>query len=196
MRHRLDVGAATFLTSASNLSQCPPDTGKEVAFCGRSNAGKSSALNYLTGHKKLARTSKTPGRTQLINFFSLDEDARLVDLPGYGFARVSATVRAAWHANIDSYLRNRECLVGLVMVMDIRHPMREFDEMMVNWTHESGRRGHVLLTKCDKLKRGPGSATLLAVRKQLPEGVTAQMLSATHDIGREEFLEVLASWID
>ncbi|MCB1691323.1 MAG: YihA family ribosome biogenesis GTP-binding protein [Pseudomonadales bacterium] len=195
MRHRLDIGEAAFLTSAARFEQCPPDIGREVAFCGRSNAGKSSAINYLTGQNKLARTSKTPGRTQLINFFEIGEDLRLVDLPGYGYAKVPTAMREAWHRHIDAYLTGRQSLVGLVMVMDIRHPLKEFDESMVDWAADTGHHGHVVLTKCDKLKRGAQNTALLSVRRQLPEGITAQIFSATHDIGRDELTRVLSAWL-
>ena len=191
----LDTSRVTFITSAARLSQCPPDEGLEIAFCGRSNAGKSSAINFVTGHKKLARTSKTPGRTQLINFFSLGEDRRLVDLPGYGYAKVPEAMRAAWRKHIDDYLRNRRSLVGLVLVMDIRHPLKEFDWMMINWAGEAGLRLHALLTKCDKLKRGAQQAALLSVRKELGEGMTAQVFSATQSIGRDQLLAVMAEWL-
>lgn len=192
----LDTSQVTFITSAARLSQCPPDEGWEIAFCGRSNAGKSSAINFVTGNKKLARTSKTPGRTQLINFFSLGEDRRLVDLPGYGYAKVPESMRAAWRKHIDDYLRGRRSLVGLVLVMDIRHPLKEFDWMMINWAGEAGLRLHVLLTKCDKLKRGAQQAALLSVRKALGEGMSAQVFSATQSVGRDQLLAVMAEWLD
>lgn len=191
----LDPTQATFIVSAARLSQCPADHGREIAFCGRSNAGKSSAINSLTGNKKLARTSKTPGRTQLINFFHLYDERRLVDLPGYGYAKVPEAMRQQWHKNIDDYLRNRRSLVGLVLVMDIRHPLKSFDLMMVDWASEAAVGLHVLLTKCDKLKRGAQQATLLTVRKRLPEDMTVQLFSATHSIGRDELLEKLGEWL-
>ena len=125
---------ARFNKSASKLHQCPADVGAEVAFAGRSNAGKSSAINTLTNQTKLARTSKTPGRTQLINFFDLNiEGLRIVDLPGYGFAKVPLEMKQHWQKHLDDYLQSRECLRGVVLVMDIRHPMKEFDQMMVDW---------------------------------------------------------------
>lgn len=195
MKKHLEITEAAFLTSAAKLSQCPPDTGREVAFCGRSNAGKSSAINYLTDQRKLARTSKTPGRTQLINFFQLSDEARLVDLPGYGYAKVPTQMKDAWHENIDSYLRNRDSLAGLVLVMDIRHPLKEFDQMMIDWASESGRALHIILTKSDKLKRGAQNATLFGVRKQLPDGMTVQLLSSTHDQGRGELIAKMESWL-
>lgn len=191
----MDLAKAQFLTSASRRSQCPPDTGREVAFCGRSNAGKSSAINYLTGIRKLARTSKTPGRTQLINFFALEDDLRLVDLPGYGYARVPAGVKDAWHRHIDDYLRGRESLVGLILVMDIRHPMKEFDRMMIEWADQAGLPLHIVLTKADKLKRGARQSTLMQVSKTLPEGMSVQLLSSTDDLGREALAKRLEAWL-
>ena len=125
--------AAEFLTSAGKLSQCPPDDGWEVAFAGRSNSGKSSAINSLTNNRKLAKTSRTPGRTQLINFFRLSDCQRLVDLPGYGFARVPQAVKREWTRNLENYLRRRQCLRGLVLLMDVRHPLQPFDNQMLNW---------------------------------------------------------------
>ncbi|XOV86242.1 MAG: ribosome biogenesis GTP-binding protein YihA/YsxC [Pseudomonadota bacterium] len=195
MTENLDFTEATFLKSAAALAQCPPDVGREVAFAGRSNAGKSSAINYLTGQAKLARTSKTPGRTQLINFFSLNDNCRLVDLPGYGYARVPEAVRAAWHRHIDDYLRNRPSLAGLVLVMDIRHPLREFDQMMLDWCLETNLNLHLLLTKCDKLKRGAQNAVLLQVRRQLSAGMSVQLFSSSHKQGRDELVDVLNHWL-
>jgi GTP-binding protein len=151
---------AAFTMSAANLSQCPEDLGAEIAFAGRSNAGKSSALNALTRNSKLARTSKTPGRTQLLNFFELEQGVRLVDLPGYGFARVPDAVKAKWQGLIDQYLRQRQSLRGLVLVMDIRHPLTDFDSMMLDWAGACDMPAHILLTKADKLKK-------MAQRKQL-----------------------------
>lgn len=195
MTDKLDFGEAAFITSAARLSQCPADEGREVAFCGRSNAGKSSAINYLTGQNKLARTSKTPGRTQLINFFQLSDSARLVDLPGYGYAKVPSKMRDAWHENIDIYLRNRNSLAGVVLVMDIRHPLKEFDQMMLEWAFETSLPLHIILTKCDKLKRGAQNAVLFNVRNQLPDTMSVQLYSSTHDIGRDELIRTLVSWL-
>ncbi len=151
---------AAFTISAASLRQCPEDQGAEIAFAGRSNAGKSSALNALTRNSKLARTSKTPGRTQLLNFFELEQGIRLVDLPGYGFARVPDAVKAKWQNLIDQYLRQRQSLRGLVLVMDIRHPLTDFDSMMLDWAGACEMPAHILLTKADKLKK-------MAQRKQL-----------------------------
>lgn len=182
-----------FIKSAARLSDCPPDTGAEIAFCGRSNAGKSSAINEITSQRKLARTSKTPGRTQLINFFALAADARLVDLPGYGFARVPDKVKDDWHRNLDSYLRGRDSLVGLVLLVDIRHPLKAFDEMMIRWCTDRQMPLHILLTKADKLSNGARQSVLLKLRRQLPAGVTSQLFSALIHIGIEEAREVLTA---
>ncbi len=187
---------AGFLKSASVLSQCPADEGAEVAFCGRSNAGKSSAINRLTRQRKLARTSKTPGRTQLINFFTLSGQHRLVDLPGYGYAKVPDALKAQWHEHLDDYLRHRRSLKGLVLLMDIRHPMKEFDRTMVSWCADAGLPLHILLTKADKLKRGAQSAALLNTRKSLPEDVSIQLFSATRGTGLDELVECLTGWLE
>ena len=190
----INFRSARFTGSAASLDQCPGDAGSEVAFAGRSNAGKSSAINLLTDNKKLARTSKSPGRTQLINFFELDPQHRLVDLPGYGYAKVPQAVRKNWHRYLDEYLRNRRSLQGLVLVMDIRHPMREFDLMMMQWAGDANLPLHGLLTKSDKLKQGAARSTLTLVRNQMrsqSDNFSAQLLSATRKIGREELQNVL-----
>lgn len=186
---------AHFLTSAPTIKQCPADVGAEVAFAGRSNAGKSSTINTITNQKALARTSKTPGRTQLINFFSVDTpNTRLVDLPGYGFAKVPLHLKEEWQRNMTGYLRGRKSLKAVVLVMDIRHPLTEFDEMMCNWAHDSGMRLHVVLTKADKLKRGPQQATLLDVRRKLSfmgENVSVQVFSSLKRQGTDELSGIL-----
>ncbi|KZY86263.1 hypothetical protein A3742_28315, partial [Oleiphilus sp. HI0071] len=151
-------------------SNCPSDSGIEIAFAGRSNAGKSSAINSITQNKKLARTSKTPGRTQLINFFALNVDGvRLVDLPGYGYAKVSLDMKEAWGKHLEDYLQNRESLAGLVLIMDIRKPMTEFDTMLLDWSKKSELSTTVLLTKSDKLKYGPAKACMLQVKRALED---------------------------
>jgi GTP-binding protein len=190
--------AAQFLTSASRLQQCPPDEGWEVAFAGRSNAGKSSAINSLTGNSKLARTSKTPGRTQLLNFFSLSDTQRLVDLPGYGYAKVPEAVKKAWTRQIENYLQHRRSLRGLVLLMDIRHPMQDFDRMMIDWATAAQMPAHILLTKADKLKRGPAGNTLLKLRKELAplqDLVSLQLFSALKHTGLDELRETLDAWL-
>jgi GTP-binding protein len=191
---------AAFLLSAPSLAECPPERGAEVAFAGRSNAGKSSAINALTQNPKLARTSKTPGRTQLINFFALDEDRRLVDLPGYGYAKVPLATKKQWQAHLAEYLQERQCLRGLVLLMDIRHPLQEFDTTMINWAVEAEMPVHILLTKSDKLKRGAAKNTLFAVQKHLRDAavddlVTAQLFSSLKAEGLNELEKVLNHWL-
>ena len=187
--------SANFLTSAANLNQCPPDQGVEIAFCGRSNAGKSSAINALSRQKSLARTSKSPGRTRLINFFALDDTVRLVDLPGYGYAKVPKAVKDHWHKYLDEYLRNRRCLRGMVLLVDSRHSIKEFDEMMINWSLTISLPLHILLTKSDKLKRGHQQNVLLALKKQLPETISVQIFSATKKMGLNLLENKLIEWI-
>jgi GTP-binding protein len=187
---------AKFVTSAATLPQCPPDEGAEIAFCGRSNAGKSSAINALTDQKGLARTSKTPGRTQLINFFTLDDETKLVDLPGYGYAKVPISVKEHWHRHLDEYLRDRKSLRGMVLLMDIRHPLKEFDQMMIEWSIDSGLPLHILLTKADKLKRGGQQNSLLGLRKHLPAEIAVQIFSATKKLGIKELEKSLTDWLE
>lgn len=188
---------AQFLTSAWQPHQFPADIGVEVAFAGRSNAGKSSALNAITGRKDLARTSKTPGRTQLINFFGLDEDRRLADLPGYGYAKVPEEMKRHWRELLTRYVEARGSLAGLVVVMDARRPMTDFDVQMLEWAHSNGLPVHVLLTKADKLKRGEAMTTHRRVAAALPESDTAQLFSAVTKAGVDEararVLEMLRS---
>ena len=189
---------AEFLTSASKVAQCPPDEGWEVAFAGRSNAGKSSAINSLTGNKKLARTSKTPGRTQLLNFFALSPEQRLVDLPGYGFAKVPRAVKLAWIKQLEGYLQVRESLRGMILLMDVRHPMQPFDEQMLSWAVSASMPVHILLTKSDKLKKGPAKAAMLQVLarvKEHSELVSVQLFSALKHTGHEEVMAVLNGWL-
>ena len=190
--------AAKYLLSAPDLRRCPPDEGGEVAFAGRSNAGKSSALNAITGQKSLARTSKTPGRTQLINFFGIDDQVRLVDLPGYGFAKVPEAMKRRWQQALGEYLEGRQSLRGLVLLMDCRHPLTDFDHQMLTWAAHTGLPVHILLTKADKLKRGAASTALLQVRKQLPElhpDATVQLFSALKLSGVDEARKQLDDWL-
>ena len=190
--------SAHFLKSAALLSQSPPDSGIEVAFAGRSNAGKSSALNTLCGQKNLARASKTPGRTQLLNFFALDESRRLVDLPGYGYAKVAESVKRQWQQSLADYIEHRECLRGLILLMDIRHPLKAFDLQMLQWNTHHGLPTHILLTKADKLKTGAAKSTLLKVRRELsdrPE-ITLQLFSALKHQGLDECHRVLDIWFE
>lgn len=190
---------AKFLTSVAELKQLPPDKGCEVAFIGRSNAGKSSALNTITGIKNLARVSKTPGRTQMINFFSLDEQCccRLVDLPGYGYAKVPKIIQERWAQTIDVYLQNRECLRGLILVMDIRHPMKEIDQHVIAWTVSCGIPVHILLTKTDKLSTAAARKVLKEVEEQLKkykDKVTLQLYSSLDRTGTEEAQTKISEW--
>ena len=195
----LNYRAARFLKSAPTLRECPPDEGGEVAFAGRSNAGKSSAINALTGNGRLARTSKTPGRTQLLNFFALDDTHRLVDLPGYGFAKVPLAVKEEWQQHLDAYLSARQCLRGLVLLMDIRHPLQPFDLQLLNWGARSALPIHVLLTKADKLNFGAAKTALLQTQRQMAQikglEVTAQLFSAPTQQGLEILQERLNSWL-
>ncbi len=189
---------ATYLTSAAKLSQCPPDDGWEVAFAGRSNAGKSSAINSLTGNSKLAKTSRTPGRTQLINFFELSARQRLVDLPGYGYAKVPLAIKREWTKQLENYLQQRRCLRGLILLMDVRHPLQAFDRQMLDWALAAAMPVHILLTKADKLKKGPATSTLLKLRAELEPHrslVSAQLFSALKHSGHEQLLAVLDEWL-
>lgn len=190
---------ASFLISAGKLSQLPADEGYEAAFAGRSNAGKSSAINVLTCNQQLARTSKTPGRTQLINYFYLDESRRLVDLPGYGYAKVGKETKQQWDALLDSYLRSRQSLRGLILLMDCRHPLKEFDVQMIRWCAAGNLALHILLTKSDKLKKGAAANALQAVKAQLRElypQATVQLFSALKKSGVDNLILVLDKWLD
>lgn len=198
MQHPL-YQKAHYLKSAPDLSHCPEDEGYEVAFAGRSNAGKSSALNVLTSQKSLARTSKTPGRTQMINFFECDEDHRLVDLPGYGYAKVNINVKQAWEAGLSAYVEQRECLRGMILLMDVRLPPTEIDMVMLDWTLNLGLPVHVLLTKSDKLKKGPAQANLLKLKKLLKESyphATAQLFSSLKRQGVDVAWQKLDEWME
>ena len=190
---------AQFMQSAPTLLECPDDVGSEVAFAGRSNAGKSSAINVLTRQGKLARTSKTPGRTQLINFFSLTDSSRLVDLPGYGYAKVPKALKQRWDQHLAEYLQQRQSLKGLVLVMDVRHPLQGFDQQMLMWAVESTMPVHILLTKADKLKRGPALNTVQMVRRELDSNlaeasISLQLFSALKRTGVEELEKQLFEW--
>jgi GTP-binding protein len=213
---------AQFVLAAHRVSQLPADRGAEVAFAGRSNAGKSSALNALTGHKGLARTSKTPGRTQQMVAFALPPykdvpvsraqdaqerpplapaegeplpEARLIDLPGYGYAKVPQELREHWRQEIDRYLHQRRSLRGVVLIADIRHPLKEFDRMMLDFCFASGLPCHLLLTKADKLSRNQAAQALAAMRKSFPEGLhaTAQVFSSTAGTGVDEARQAVAA---
>ena len=194
---------ASYVMGATKLSQLPPDDGIEVAFAGRSNAGKSSAINRITSQRSLARTSKTPGRTQLINFFSLDDARYIVDLPGYGYAKVSEKIKRQWQHSLEQYLRERESLQGLVLMMDARHPFTDFDRQMVSWCKFAEMPLHILITKSDKLSRGAAGAVLQQVRNTLAKEfevereapwATAQLFSSLNGAGLEEAWAKLDEW--
>lgn len=186
-----------FMLSASKLSEAPEDQGKEVAFAGRSNAGKSSAINTLTRQNSLARISKTPGRTQLLNFFEIDEERKIVDLPGYGYAKVPLAVKKQWHKMMESYLHHRESLCGIVLMMDIRHPLTDFDTQMIGWCEHTQLPLHILLTKADKLNYGAAKNVLFKVEKDLADShvnVTLQLFSSLKKTGIDDAHEVLDQW--
>ncbi len=191
---------ARFLLSAPGPAELPPDTGVEVAFAGRSNVGKSSVLNAVTGSKKMARTSGTPGRTQMINLFGLGDDARLVDLPGFGYAKVPEAVRRRWQRVLPDYLASRRSLAGIVLIMDIRHAPTELDTRMLEWCAHAGLAVHVVLTKADKLKRGAAKKRLheatAAIHETLgPSAVSIQTFSAVTGQGLDELRGVLDRWL-
>jgi len=190
---------AEYLISAAKLDQSPDDEGYEVAFAGRSNAGKSSALNAICDQKSLARTSKTPGRTQLLNFFRMDDDRRLVDLPGYGYAKVPISMKKQWQGTLTRYLEQRKCLKGLVLMMDVRHPLKEYDVQMLDWANSIELPVHVLLTKADKLKKGPASASYQKVKKFLKESegeFTVQLFSSLKKTGVDVAHKQLDIWFE
>ncbi|MDH4056990.1 MAG: ribosome biogenesis GTP-binding protein YihA/YsxC [Gammaproteobacteria bacterium] len=177
---------AQFIKSANALSQFVPDSGAEVAVAGRSNAGKSSAINVIVNQRQFARTSKTPGRTQLVNFFSLRDDQRLIDLPGYGFAKVPTRTRAHWRDLIADYFETRKSLRGLFLIIDIRRQITDFDQLMLKFAEQVSLPTHVLLTKTDKLKRGQAATALLEVRRDLGDIATVQHFSALTRLGEDE----------
>lgn len=179
-------------------SGLPAPAGAEVAFAGRSNAGKSSAINTLVGHTRLAFVSKTPGRTQLINYFRLNNGAFLVDLPGYGYAEVPVAVRKAWTSLLERYLKTRESLVGLVLIMDSRHPLTELDWNMIQWFAPTGKPIHILLTKADKLTRNAQAQALALVRRELADysgQISMQLFSSLHKTGVDEVEHIVAPWL-
>ncbi|MEX1266171.1 MAG: ribosome biogenesis GTP-binding protein YihA/YsxC [Woeseia sp.] len=186
---------AKFLLSANEPRQFVPDEGSEVAVAGRSNAGKSSAINVIVNRRQFARTSKTPGRTQLINFFELGEGRRLVDLPGYGFARVSAGTRAHWGDLLPRYFEQRGSLKGLLLVVDIRRGPGDYDLKLLALAQSVAVPVHVLLTKADKLKRGQAATALLAARKQLGDAASAQLFSASNRDGLDEARQQLGVFL-
>lgn len=189
---------ATFEISVARPQDLPPASGPEIAFAGRSNAGKSSAINTLVGHTRLAYVSKTPGRTQLINIFRLPVGAALVDLPGYGYAEVPEAIRKQWARLLETYLTRRSSLIGLILIMDARHPLTPLDLQMIQWFAPTGRPMHVLLTKSDKLTRGPATQTLARVKRELSkwgDQVTVQLFSSLKKTGMDEAEQVVAGWL-
>ncbi|MDG2090125.1 MAG: ribosome biogenesis GTP-binding protein YihA/YsxC [Gammaproteobacteria bacterium] len=195
----LDYRNASFLTSAGTLSQCPEDNALEAAFIGRSNAGKSSAINILTEQPKLARTSKTPGRTQLLNYFEITDGHYLVDLPGFGYAKVPPKMKQKWEKELTRYLEERQSLQGVILLVDIRHPFKDSDMMIIDWASRAEIPLHILLTKADKLKHGAAKATLLAAQKQLkPHGknISLQLFSALKGSGVNDLRKQLNAWLN
>ena len=190
---------AGFFTTASSLDNLLFESQAEVAFAGRSNAGKSSVINTLANQRRLAFTSKTPGRTQQLNYFGLGDDKYLVDLPGYGYAKVQKSERARWNVFLSAYLSTREPLAGMILIMDARHPMTELDIQMLDWFAVTEKPVHVLLTKADKLTRNEQGATLLKVRSALNQRIgtnTVSLFSSLKKTGVDETEAVLSRWLD
>lgn len=192
----LNFNKVRFVTSAPDIRHLPNDGGIEIAFAGRSNAGKSSALNVLTHQRQLARTSKTPGRTQLINLFELEPGKRLVDLPGYGYAQVPLEMKLKWQASLSEYLQRRESLKAVVLLMDIRHPLKDTDTQMLEWATNNDLKVLILLTKCDKLNPGPRKQAVLEVRKatKMFENVIIEPFSSLKGIGVDVVTRILSDW--
>lgn len=191
-----DFRQIDFLTSAAAMSQLPADNGREVAIAGRSNAGKSTAINAITGQKQLARVAKTPGRTQLLNFFEFHDGTRFVDLPGYGFAKVPLAVRDAWQALLSTYLQQRQSLAGVLLASDIRHADNPLDTEFRDWCVAAGVPVHILLTKCDKLSGGQAAARVRALQAVVASGVTVQAFSAVSGAGLDAARSQIAHWLD
>jgi GTP-binding protein len=196
MTQKINLNQTEFLKSAAHITQCPPDKGIEIAFVGRSNSGKSTAINTLVGRNRLAKTSKTPGRTQLINFFQVDEDRRLVDLPGYGYAKVPERAQRQMGDLLGSYLNNRQSLYGIILLMDVRHPLSSSDKKLLDLIGDCELAVHIMLTKCDKLKRGASNNALLKVRQELThyKNISVQTFSSLKRIGLEEAQQKLDQW--
>ncbi len=195
----LDYRNAQFLISAGTLSQCPEDNVLEVAFIGRSNAGKSSAINVLTEQPKLARTSKTPGRTQLLNYFEIAERRYIVDLPGFGYAKVPPKLKLKWQKELTRYLEERQSLQGVILLVDIRHLFKGSDMMIIDWASRAHMPLHILLTKADKLKHGAAKTALLAAQKKLSpfgELISLQLFSALKASGVDDLRKQLNLWLD
>ena len=194
---KLNYHKTHFLTSAPNIRSIPEDTGIEIAFAGRSNAGKSTALNALTNQKSLARTSKTPGRTQLINLFEVEPNCKLVDLPGYGYAAVPEKMKIEWQKSLGEYLQKRECLGGLVVLMDIRHPLKDLDQQMIEWAVSADLPVMLLLTKADKLSQSARSKQVKMVREAIlpfQGDIQVEPFSAQNKIGIDKLAGKLDSW--
>lgn len=200
MNYKHLLANAAFLTSSSSPDSLPPDQGKEIAFAGRSNAGKSSAINRLCSQKQLARTSKTPGRTQLINFFTLGKTNKLADLPGYGYAKASQSKQRQWLELLEFYFTHRKALQGAIIVMDIRHPLTEADKMMVDWCIHHQCLIHILLNKADKLSRNQAKNQLHDVQRQLGDyqssGASVQLFSALSGQGIDEAVLKISQWLE
>lgn len=195
--HILDLRQAVYLSGHPRVERCPPDRGVEVAFAGRSNVGKSSLINALCERRSLARTSAAPGRTRLLHFFAVDDACRLVDLPGYGFARASRAERASWQSMVEGYLRKRESLVRLMLLMDVRHPLRHSDQQLLAWCRSANLPVHVLLNKADKLSRSRAHRVLAELQEALEgEGeVPVGLVSARTGFGLEAAREALRSYL-
>ena len=188
-----------FIKGAHTLQQCLPDNGREVAVAGRSNAGKSSALNVITGIKGLARTSKQPGRTQQINYFELGDRQYLVDLPGYGYAKVPPKVRQHWDETLSAYFETRQSLEGLVVIMDVRHPIKELDQQLIEWVTDIGIPTHCLLTKSDKLSKGQAASArqkTQALLALIDPDISVQLFSALDHRGVDEAREKIQHWLE
>ncbi len=188
-----------YIYSAQTWPQLPPDQGAEIAFAGRSNAGKSSAINKITRQRNLARVSKTPGRTQMINYFQIDEERFLVDLPGYGYAKTSQKTRRHWQQMLQKYFTQRKALKGLMLIMDIRHPLNELDWQMIEWCKNTNLALHILLSKTDKLSRGAAQNTMMRTLHALEEknvDASMQLFSATNNIGLEDAHTILDQWFE
>ncbi len=190
------LNRAHFHTSVAQLRDLPGSRA-EIAFAGRSNAGKSSAINLLTRINRLAYTSKTPGRTQLINFFELEPEMYLVDLPGYGYAKVPPAVKAKWEALLSRYLQERDALVGMVLIMDARHPLTPLDRQMLDWFTPTGKPVHILLSKSDKLSNSEKALTLNRTRQELQaqDRVSVQLFSSLSRLGTEEATSLIEGWL-
>ncbi len=196
--HQLDLRQATYLSGHPRVESCPPDQGVEVAFAGRSNVGKSSLINALCERRSLARTSAAPGRTRLLHFFAVDDVRRLVDLPGYGFARASKAERAGWQRMVEGYLRNRNSLVRLMLLMDVRHPLRDSDGQLLEWCSAVDLPVHVLLNKADKLSRSKAQRTLIDLQQTLQDGndTPISLVSARTGLGLEAVRETLCTYLN